>query len=242
MALSAQQIATLPFGRNSLITDSGCNEHTFNHASWFTRITPLANPRDDQLSASGHNMMCIGVGTVELRFASGHTLTLSNVRLVPTAPVNMISQHLLKVKGLLVDNYDDVLIDRASRIILCPVTWPHGLAMIKAINSPHAHNLAALPAPQTSRPIPFELMHKRLGHASKSAIKALCKAHNVRITPGSDADFHCEACHLAKADSLISHMPAPRALRFLIQVHWDFVSMQPTGINGENYLLHGIDA
>lgn len=63
--------------------------------------------------------------------------------------------------------------------------------------------------------MPFEVIHRRLGYASKSAIKKLYKAHNVRITPGSGDEFHCEAYYLIKADSVISHTPAPRALRFL---------------------------
>ncbi|TQV90209.1 retrovirus-related pol polyprotein [Cordyceps javanica] len=104
------------------------------------------------------------------------------------------------------------------------------------------HNFAALPAPRSSRSVPFELMHRRLGHASKRAILALCQAHNVRITPGSVEEFHCRACHLAKAEAIISHTPAPPAQRLLAYVHWDFIPVQPPGLDGQKYLLHGVDA
>ncbi|TQV90210.1 hypothetical protein IF1G_11102 [Cordyceps javanica] len=96
MALSVNEVAALPLGRNSIIVDSGCNVHTFNDRAWFSELTYLPKPRDDQLSASGHNMLCIGVGTAVVPLVTGHSLQLRNVRLVPDAPVNMISQGVMK--------------------------------------------------------------------------------------------------------------------------------------------------
>lgn len=146
----------------------------------------------------------------------------------------------MKQHGIVVDNYRDQLVHILSLTILCSMAWPLGLAMITA--APSARNFAALPTPKSSRSVPFELMHRCLGHASKHAIFTLCKAHNIRITPGSAEEFHCRACHLAKAEAFISHTPAPPAQRLLAYVHWDFIPVQPPGLDGEKYLLHGVDA
>ncbi|KAG2000967.1 hypothetical protein GB937_010654 [Aspergillus fischeri] len=51
-------------------------------------------------------------------------------------------------------------------------------------------------------------VHRRLGHCGKSKLSSTIKRGNLNgdEVVGSD-QFHCEACHLAKAKKRISHKP-----------------------------------
>jgi hypothetical protein len=51
----------------------------------------------------------------------------------------------MKAKGLIVDNWRDKLADCDFGLILSPVTWPYGLAMVEILNLTRKHGFAALP-------------------------------------------------------------------------------------------------
>jgi Reverse transcriptase (RNA-dependent DNA polymerase) len=69
--------------------------------------------------------------------------------------------------------------------------------------------------------------HRRLAHCGIPKLKATSKIKNL--------DFHCHACHIAKAKRLVSHTPQQRSKDLHGLIHADVQPIKPMGLGGYNY-------
>jgi len=69
--------------------------------------------------------------------------------------------------------------------------------------------------------------HRRLAHCGIPKLKATSGIKNL--------DFHCHACHIAKARRQVSRDHQPRSKDILGLIHADVQPMKPQGLGGYNY-------
>lgn len=104
------------------ILDTGATCHISPERSDFKTLVPT--DQHPIKGVGGAVVHAIGIGTVELRIAAGHTLTLHNVLFVPASTVRLISVLALNESGpyrTIFDPIECCVLNKSNTIIACGV-------------------------------------------------------------------------------------------------------------------------
>ena len=155
------------FNKSKWLVDSGCTYHISPFKDLFTELTPVTNG----FVSMTNNKQCRieGIGQVCLKFDSGATHTLKNVKYVPSLYYNLLSCSALESEGL-------------------EGRWGNGvmkilkgsLCMFKAVRKNNLYVCTTMPLSDLSVANAFKLnstvlWHNRLGHMSEKGMHILSK-------------------------------------------------------------------
>ncbi|KAF4464965.1 Gag-Pol poly, partial [Fusarium albosuccineum] len=222
-----------------VIVDSGCSNHCFNDEKWFKYMCKIEEPNQMKTS-NGGSLSTEGQGTVNITTDFGN-LTLDSVSYAPQGAANMLSPGMLRRKGIVIDGYKDMLVMKETGEPVSEIFWKKDVAVLKHKKQDAFYNFATLPLNKTTEKVEYGIMHRRLAHAGPERVIRACHEAGIRIDTSSLKNFHCETCHLAKADSMINRTPMVEAKQFLGYVFWDIIEHKPVGYGNFKYTLHGID-
>ena len=198
--------------RGSWILDGGSNTHVCN-STMRSRFTSQRSAHGEFL-ISGNTQLrieCYGTIDITIRGPKGpDAITLLNVAYVPDFMTNVVSQDILRSKGLYFDNWKMHLHEKGVSFGFVTPYNGHYLMednTSKTLQtSPEETSVFATKVATTNQ------WHQILAHASDDAIKHLeTSAEGVKV---SDKDIarapptnKCEPCALSKAHRIISRSP-----------------------------------
>ena len=264
VAIAEQNVATtkhsplahsdeLPF-----IFDTGATCHISPEASDFKNLKTI--PHHPVKGLSTTNVYALGIGDIELRIASGHTLRLTDVLYIPETSVRLISIHCLNKTGnyrMLFDIDDCCILNRSNTIIargsLSTSKHLYVLSGKPPLVQHHKKSYAAVASKTVTSEtvlhacVPnVETWHRRLGHCNTQAIIDMAKSS---VTEGMQIDLSthpakCDHCALGKQtrSSVPKTREGAKATNRLERVYVDLCGpMAVTSRAGNVYSMNLID-
>ena len=231
------------------ILDTGATCHISPERSDFKTLVPT--DQHPIKGVGGAVVHAIGIGTVELHIAAGHTLILHNVLFVPASTVRLISVLALNESGPYRTIFDPVeccILNKSNTIIARGVVSKS--RRLYLLSAPTLRVTHAKPKNtvfySTSRIPNVESWHRRLGHCNTHTIIDMARSHSVEGMPIdlSAAPPKCDNCILGKQ----TRTPVPkvreglRATRRLERVHVDLCGpMSILSRSGRLYSMNIVD-
>ena len=247
-AYTVARSPTTPTTELPFILDTGATCHISPVASDFKVLKSI--PRHPVKGLGGSAVYATGMGDIDLRIASGHTLKLTNVLYIPESNVRLISILALNKGGNYTTHFDS---DG------CWVTNKSNTVLVRGAlsTSKRLYILTTkLPSPRSMKPtkdtalytrVPdIETWHRRLGHCNTRSIVEMAKNG---VTKGMPIDLSslpptCDHCAIGKQ----SRSPVPKvregvkANRRLERVHVDLCGpMAVSSRSGNLYSMNVID-
>ena len=211
------------------LADSCASYHLTPDRSLFLTYTPVTPiPSDAIEDAKGDTAICSGIGTVHIPLGD-HSLTLSDVRHIPSFAVNLISLgqlanqqyqlhysadntaiHFTSVNG---SQYEARLTNNnIYQLAQCLHPGDDLQLSASAFAAPGHHKIS----------LPILDWHRRLCHLNQADLLRL--AHDpescVHISGTKDLPF-CDTCHQSRQTRQYGKIPRSRATKPLMRVHLD---------------------
>jgi hypothetical protein len=202
-----------------------------------------------------------GNADVQVTSPVGHVTNLhfEEVLRVPEIRSNLISVHSLVEQGLAVlFTTEGAAIAKAGSVEIknpnesVVAMAPHVGRYFMLEGNPEVHRvgfdeavMAKVHAASTGKSVvTFEMLHKRMGHASISKLKELIKKDSVKTPQVIKIDnFFCDVCARAKAKALpFFPVNTPLGHRVLAQLYFDVAGpIKLTSIGGANFFATIVD-
>lgn len=215
------------------ILDSGATEHMCSQKEKFIELTPVKSQVE---IANAEKIEVAGVGSILLKptsECSDETFLLANVLYVPKLDSNLLSAGRIEEMGITVCFQDGkaVMRDPKQGKVILTAHRQDRLYKIKEITHKACFSKYE------------KLMHRRLGHFHKDAIKKLVKEDKPGKEEASDEGNICSTCILGKMKkSPFPKGEAERASRPLELIHSDVAGpIKPTSKGGSKYIVTFID-
>jgi hypothetical protein len=216
------------------IVDSGCTLHMCNNKSLFTELTSISST----ITTAGEPAQVIGIGTVRIQAQLEDDIvnfSLFNTLLVPSLPVNLISQSKLDIKFYFSTKNGYQVRSREIHELFLEARVIGGFYVVNQVRE---FNTAFLTKENLTT------WYERLGHISVKCLQDMRdgKATGVKFSNNEVDDFKCNACILGKMHRQpIRNKPRPRSTVSREVLHWDTCGPMPKSLNGSIYLVIGID-
>ena len=204
-AYAARSSLTRPNGELPFILDTGATCHISPIASDFKTLKAI--PRHPVKGLGGSAVYATGMGDINLRIASGHTLKLTNVLYIPESKVRLISILALNKSGNYTTHFDSNgcwVTNKSNTTLVRGSLSTSKRLYVLTTKIPLLQHLAP-PATATdsamyARVPDIETWHRRLGHCNTRAIVEMAK-HGV--TQGMPIDLSslppkCDHCAIGK--------------------------------------------
>ncbi|EAQ82905.1 hypothetical protein CHGG_11081 [Chaetomium globosum CBS 148.51] len=233
--------------RDTVCLDSGASNSVFNESKWFDDLSELDQPVKVASANGGTSNHALG-GVVSLsceRSCGGLTnLTIRNAIYSKDTPLNLVSTGQLRRRGAVFDGLTDRLIlkDNPAQEV-AQLGWVGDISVFKLNSIPVQSTEVVLVAIQhlALPAIDYEVMHRRLMHASMDKVIKACRQAGIKINTRDAGSHRCKWCYLGKSQQLISHDKLPAVSRALQRIHVDSIPHKPTGIGGKNHAIHIVD-
>jgi transposase InsO family protein len=231
------------------ILDTGATCHISPERSDFKTLVPIDQQPIKGLG--GAAVYAIGIGTVQLHIAAGHTLTLQDVLFVPTSNVRIISILNLNESGPYKTYFDpkECWVMNKSNTIIARGAVSHSRRLY-ILTAPTLRVAHAKPKNasyySTTRVPDIETWHRRLGHCNTRTVIDMARSHSVEGMPIdlSAAPPKCDHCILGKQ----TRTPVPkvreglRATNRLERVYIDLCGpMSTLSRSGRLYSMNIVD-
>jgi hypothetical protein len=172
------------------IVDSGCTSHMCNNKSLFTKLTPISST----ITMVGKPAQVIEIGTVHIRAQLEDDIvnfSLLNTFLVPSLPINLISQSKLDIKFYFSTENGYQVRSRETHKLFLEARVIEGLYIVNQVREFNTTLLAKEN---------LTTWHERLGHISVKRLQDMRdgKATRVKFSNNKVDDFKCDACTLGK--------------------------------------------
>jgi hypothetical protein len=216
------------------IVDSECTSHICNNKSLFTELTPILST----ITTAGEPAQVIGIGTARIRAELEDDIvnfSLLNTLLVPSLPVNLISQSKLDIKFYFSTENGYQVRSRETHELFLEARV---IERLYIVNQVREFNTTLLAKENLTT------WHKCLGHISMKHLQDMRdgKATGVKFFDNEVDDFKCDACTLGKMHRQpIRNKPRFRSTVSGEVLHWDTCGPMPKSLNGCIYLVIGID-
>lgn len=210
------------------LADTGAARHMCNRREWFTEYHELEQHRPI-LSASGHVIYGVGVGTIRIKNLVGGKYilaTLTDVLHVPKVHRNLISIGVLTDRGFeALFTKEGLKVVRNNKVVAAGVRESGRLYRLRCRTVVGEH--AEAHAVSGVDPQRLDVWHERFGHANYQTIQAAI--HNDAVTDlqllgGTtipEEQRFCEACCLGKQARLPLPLSTRRATFCGELVHFD---------------------
>ena len=211
--------------------DSGATRHVCKEKSFFKAYEPV---NDGKVLYMGNSSTAQvkGIGTVQLEFTSGKTLTLNDVYHVPEIRKNLVSGSLLNKNGFkLVFEADKFVLSKGGAFVGKGYMYD---SMFKLNINNKTSTISAYIVE-----CPSLLWHNRLGHVNIRKMHDMVK---LELLPRIDINMEkCRTCMLTK----ITRKPFPnvQSISNLLElIHSDLCDMHSTpSLGGKKYFITFID-
>ena len=223
-------------GMQSELYDSGASKHMSPYRKQFTTYRPI-NARP--ITAANNQVFhAVGMGDLEIRVPNGaesSKILLHDVLHVPDLSLTVVSISCIMKAGYSVQfDQGSCSITKKSdgKKIGCIPGGANGLFRVE-------HVFAAV-TPDES--VDILTLHRRLGHSSPDAIRALFKAKAITGIQLHDdlPPFSCDSCEYAKMTrkAIRKEREAPPAQAFAEEIHTDVWGPSPTdSLGGRRYYV-----
>uniref|UniRef100_A0A8R1IXG6 Gag_pre-integrs domain-containing protein n=1 Tax=Caenorhabditis japonica TaxID=281687 RepID=A0A8R1IXG6_CAEJA len=181
-------------------------------------------PRQSTIITAGEPAPVIGIGTVLIRVELEDeivNLSLTNTLLVPSLPVNLMSQSKLDEKFYISTLNGFQVKSRLTHELLLEARLIEGLYVV---------NLERKLDTALSAKESLTTWHERLGHISIARLKTMRdgKASGIKFSEEEVKDFHCDTCKLGKMHRQpILNKERPRCSIPGQLIHWDTCGPMP---------------
>ena len=196
------------------IVDSGCTSHMCRNKSLFIELSPHAAT----ITIAEKPTRVTGIGTVKIRVVVEDEIvnfTLFKTLLVPSLPINLLSQSKLDSKFYMSTRHGFQIKSRETDELVMEARMVQGLYVV---NLERDTNLA-LTAKES-----LTTWHERLGHIGVKHLKIMHDkmAAGIKFTDNKISEFHCDTCQLGKVHRApIYNKERPRLQVPGEVVHWD---------------------
>ena len=213
--------------------DSGCTSHICNNKLLFTDLCPTKSA----ITTAGVLASVEGIGTAQVRVELDEEIinfSLINTLLVPSLPVNLISQSKLNTKFYLSTKNGYQLFTRDSDELTLEARLVDGLYVV---NQEKRWDTALIAKNSLA------IWHEHLVHISVKCLQSMRDGKVTRIKFSDDEvkDFHCDTCVLGKMHrASIRNLICPRSDIPGTITHWDICGPMPLSFNQNKWLV-GVD-
>ena len=234
--------------RGSWILDNGSNSHVCN-STMRSRFERQRDGSGDYLTAGTQRLPIECYGTVRITVATPtgpQNMTLLNVAYVGKFMTNLVSQHLLDVKGLHFDSWKRHLHREGATVATVKLYNGHYLLEDNVTGTDAHLAIASFPTSNSSSQkvaTSFE-WHQMLGHASSEVIQHLeASAEGVKVSDdvavGVPRTNECEPCALSKTHRVVSrsHENAETSIQPFYRVTYDLMQLSPA-MNKDEWVSH----
>jgi hypothetical protein len=216
------------------IVDSECTSYMCNNKSLFTELIPILST----ITMAGEPAQTIGIGTAHIQAQLEDDIvnfSLFNTLLVPSLPVNLISQSKLDIKFYFsMENGYQVRSREIHKLFL----KARVIGRLYVVNQVCEFNTALLAKENLTT------WHENLRYINMKRLQDMCdgKATRVKFSDNEVNDFKCDACTLGKMHRQpIRNKPRSRSTVLGEVLHWDTCGPMPKSLNGSIYLVIGVD-
>jgi hypothetical protein len=199
-----------------------------------TELTPILST----ITTAGEPAQVIGIGTARIRAQLEDDIvnfSLLNTLLVPSLPVNLISQSKLDIKFYFSTENGYQVRSRETHELFLEARV---IGRLYVVNQVREFNTTLLAKENLTT------WHECLGHISVKHLQDMRdgKATGVKFSDNEVDDFKCDTCTLGKMHRQpIRNKPQPRSTVPREVLHWDICGSIPKSLNGSIYLVFGID-
>jgi hypothetical protein len=216
------------------IVDSGSTSHMCNNKSLFTELTSISST----ITTVEEPAQVIGIGTARIRAQLEDDIvnfSLLNTLLVPSLPVNLISQSKLDIKFYFsTENGYQVRSREIHELFL----EARVIGRLYVVNQVHEFNTVLLTKKNLTT------WHECLGHISVKHLQDIYngKVTGVKFSDNEVDDFKCDACILKKMHrQSIRNRPRSRSTVSGKVLHWNTCELMPKSPSESIYLVIRID-
>ncbi|KAL2886178.1 reverse transcriptase family protein [Ceratocystis lukuohia] len=235
--------------RDSWIYDTGSDVHVTNSRMAFTETRQVQN---EWLAAGSQKVKIEAYGEVVIPISGPEKtefIKLTNVAYVPDFLTNLVSNKLLKSRGVYLNTRDNVLFSDDEPVFArlrelnghLFVNFGHDTPMELFQSSAFAVTSATPRKPITAAE---NRWHQALGHPGPDVMKHLVKAvDGVKGVEHGPTTIECQTCALSKAHAIVSRRSNQneiQAINPFDRVCFDFIQMD-RAYNGMEWGLHLVD-
>ena len=223
------------------LLDSAATTHVTNNLSHMTSFTKLPHGRSDRVITGAGPLTVEGYGLVTVMDENGTLLTLTNVMLVPTCPVNLISTIKINQEGgTFTTTPSSATINTSTSTLLTSKSYKGIYSLtFPPTPLPEIHTQVHEATEGPSNAATFPIWHARFGHVGIATLSRLLHGtfvDGLKLVGGMMHKFTCTACTLGKfkktPQPLTSKPVAPLDI-----LHSDVCGPLPVGLNGHRYFV-----
>jgi transposase InsO family protein len=249
--------------KHKWIADTGATSHMTGDRKLVKNLRSVKTVR--KVKTGGGRLDIEGVGTVKLIDAHHSRINLVNVLYVPGLSANLLSVRALCKRGMKGHITEDSICFYYGRTLMMKAVLESNLYIVKwfaksveeyALTTQEIDNLLedneaerqqveaakvkALMRAEEAEKL-YHLWHRRLGHFKKSKLRSLHEITDIKAAIPINTTHRCEVCDTTKMVKKSSKTPTTRKDDLLELVSFDICGPFPTSINGNKYLLEGVD-
>src|SRR5271163_3685048 len=205
-----------------------------NNPSLFTDL----RSHNTTITTAGTATPVTGIGTARLRAQLQNEITnftLTNTLLVPSLPVNLISQSKLENKFYITTKNGYQVRSRDKDELFMEARIIGGLYVV---NQDREFDISLLAKES------LQIWHERMGHINVQRLKQMRDnaAEGIKFSDSELTDFHCDACVLGKVHRApIHNKPVPTCTMPGQRLHWDTCGPIKPSLAKSIYMVIGVD-